>query len=105
MKLNKQNVLLVPGTWLYDPNLPEISSATGWIGKTAEKIVVLGKAKDLDQIQLKFAISQSARRRKLYRQGKYQPQIAAAYTSQRFLGDMLQSVHGKTGAETAFGAG
>ena len=93
MKVNKQKVLLIPDTWFYDPYLPKVDPKFDWVGKTAEKIVVLGEAREFYPIQLEFALSQSERRRQLYSQGKYQPRVVAAFTSFGYLEKLVgQSV-------------
>ncbi|MFH0943301.1 MAG: hypothetical protein V1810_03960 [Candidatus Beckwithbacteria bacterium] len=108
MEKNEQNVLLVPGTWFYDPNLPKVDSKFFWVPQTAEKIVLLGKAAKIDPIQFEFAVDQSARRKELNKTGEYEPQIAAAYSTREFLRTMIESDYHeseKTKATTSAGIG
>lgn len=87
----RTDLLVIPGTWFHDPGLPEIDPRFSWVSETAEKIVVIGEADVMAPLQTQFAIAQSGKRRKLYEEGKYKPQIAAAIISFKFMEQLLET--------------
>ena len=90
MELNPSlDKIVSPGSWLYDPQLPEIDNRFAWVKEIAGKTVPVGLAKDVAPKQLEFALAGSARRRKLREEGRYEPVVTARVINREEIKEIL----------------
>lgn len=78
--------LVIPGTWYLDPSLPHFDPAL------FDKVLVIGSAKEIDPIQVRFALSTSKKRQRLFDEGKYDPKLTAGFTTLKKMKEVLSKI-------------